>query len=191
MKKKRIIKITISVILGLLITKNLCFAVGKLDSSESDKYLEGSSGNSIGIEVEQSVAEIGQNSNKNQLPPAYKKIANSNDDSNKNTPNKTGYKMTNPFENPGEFDPTKDPQVAGKDSILEKAGKVLGTIQVIGIVIAVIVITILGIKYMVGSVEEKAEYKKTMIPYIVGVAFLVSITTIVPIFAKLVLDIIK
>ena len=27
---------------------------------------------------------------------------------------------------------------------------------------------VLGIKYMVGSVEEKAEYKKMLIPYLAG-----------------------
>ena len=30
------------------------------------------------------------------------------------------------------------------------------------------VLVVLGIKYMIGSAEEKAEYKKTMIPYIIG-----------------------
>lgn len=47
-------------------------------------------------------------------------------------------------------------------------GRVLGFVQVLGSAIAVIMIVVLGIKYMVGSVEEKAEYKKTMIPYAVG-----------------------
>jgi len=41
-------------------------------------------------------------------------------------------------------------------------------ISIAAIVIAVIVLTILGIKYMVGSASEKAEYKKTMIPYLIG-----------------------
>ena len=34
--------------------------------------------------------------------------------------------------------------------------------------VSVIVLLVLGIKYMIGSAEEKAEYKKTMIPYLVG-----------------------
>lgn len=38
----------------------------------------------------------------------------------------------------------------------------------IGIIVAVIVGSILGIKYMTGSVEEKAEYKETLIVYLVG-----------------------
>ena len=33
---------------------------------------------------------------------------------------------------------------------------------------AVVVLLVLGIKYMMGSASEKAEYKKTMIPYLVG-----------------------
>ena len=38
----------------------------------------------------------------------------------------------------------------------------------IGIIVAVVVLLVLGIKYMMGSASEKAEYKKTMIPYLVG-----------------------
>ena len=34
--------------------------------------------------------------------------------------------------------------------------------------LAVIVLLVIGIKYMMGSASEKAEYKKTMIPYLVG-----------------------
>ena len=40
---------------------------------------------------------------------------------------------------------------------------------------------ILGIKYMIGSVEEKAEYKKTMMPYIIGTTILFAASTIVSI----------
>ena len=38
----------------------------------------------------------------------------------------------------------------------------------IGIIIAVIVGSILGIKYMVGSAAEKAEYKETLLIYLIG-----------------------
>ena len=46
--------------------------------------------------------------------------------------------------------------------------QILGIIQVVGSIAAVIVLVVLGIKYMMGSAEEKAEYKKTMIPYLIG-----------------------
>ena len=56
---------------------------------------------------------------------------------------------------------------------------IVSIIQVVGIVVAVIIILVIGIKYMVGSAEEKAEYKKTMIPYIVGAALIFGGTSIV------------
>ena len=62
---------------------------------------------------------------------------------------------------------------------LTKVGNNIVTIiQVVGIVIAVIVLLVIGIKYMMGSASEKAEYKKTMIPYIIGAILLFAATTI-------------
>ena len=59
-------------------------------------------------------------------------------------------------------------------------GKTIVTImQTVGIVVAVVVLLVLGIKYMIGSAEEKAEYKKTMIPYLVGAILIFASTTIV------------
>lgn len=45
---------------------------------------------------------------------------------------------------------------------------IVDIITTIGIIVAVIVLLVLGIKYMMGSASEKAEYKKTMIPYLIG-----------------------
>ena len=62
---------------------------------------------------------------------------------------------------------------------LTKVGNNIVTIiQVVGIVIAVIVLLVIGIKYMMGSAEEKAEYKKTMIPYLVGAVLIFLAPTI-------------
>lgn len=46
--------------------------------------------------------------------------------------------------------------------------QLIGIIQFVGSAASVIVLIILGIKYMMGSAQEKAEYKKTMIPYLIG-----------------------
>ena len=46
--------------------------------------------------------------------------------------------------------------------------KIIGGIQAVGSIVSVAILVVLGVKYMVGSAEEKAEYKKTMIPYLVG-----------------------
>ena len=62
--------------------------------------------------------------------------------------------------------------------IQNAAGRLMGFIQVIGIIVSVLILMILGIKYMMGSAEEKAEYKKVFIPYIVGAVLLFSATTI-------------
>lgn len=58
-------------------------------------------------------------------------------------------------------------------------GQIASWITTAGIVIAVIVLLVLGIKYMVGSASEKAEYKKTMIPYIVGAVLILGASSIV------------
>lgn len=60
----------------------------------------------------------------------------------------------------------------------EMANKILGLISSIGAVCSVIVIAIIGIKYMLGSVEEKADYKKKMTTYMVGAVLLFSSTTL-------------
>ena len=58
-------------------------------------------------------------------------------------------------------------------------GTIATTIQTIGITLSVIVIGLLGIKYMTGSVEEKADYKKSMIPFLVGTVLIVAVGTII------------
>lgn len=50
--------------------------------------------------------------------------------------------------------------------------RILGVVQAIGIGVAVVILVVIGIKYMMGSAEEKADYKKTMIPYVVGAALI-------------------
>lgn len=64
----------------------------------------------------------------------------------------------------------------------EVGNLVLGLIQTIGTFIAVGTLMILGIKYMLGSTEERATYKKSMLPYLIGAILLfgaVNITAFV------------
>ena len=64
--------------------------------------------------------------------------------------------------------------ITGSNSVngstqIESVGKdIVGILQTIGIVLSVVVLIVLGIKYMMGSAEEKADYKKSMLPYLVG-----------------------
>ena len=59
-----------------------------------------------------------------------------------------------------------------------KTGKIMGLIRNISVVASVIILMILGVKFMLGSVEEKAEYKKSFMPLIIGIILVVSATTI-------------
>lgn len=86
------------------------------------------------------------------------------------------YKFEDPLDNLGNWNPLEDGWK--EDELMEKAGKVIGLINVIGVVISVIALVIIGLKYMLGSVEQKAEYKKELLPYVIGVILLAGGTTL-------------
>ena len=60
----------------------------------------------------------------------------------------------------------------GTKAVQDMGFDLVGILQVIGIIASVAILIVLGIKYMMGSAEEKAEYKKTMIPYLIGAVFI-------------------
>ena len=70
-------------------------------------------------------------------------------------------------------------------SISTIGGQIANILSTIGIIVAVIVLLVLGIKYMMGSASEKAEYKKTMIPYIVGAVLIFAGTSLVRVIYSL------
>ncbi len=79
--------------------------------------------------------------------------------------------------NPDNYKPT---EVKGEDlgTGKSKAEKLIGIITTIGIIVSISSVMILGIKYMVGSIEERAEYKKTMLPVLIGMILLFGTSTI-------------
>ena len=62
---------------------------------------------------------------------------------------------------------------------MEKIKPIIGIISTIGTIASVVTLIALGIKYMIGSIEERAEYKKSMLPYIIGAFLLFAVSTIV------------
>lgn len=52
--------------------------------------------------------------------------------------------------------------------------KIVTVLSTIGAIISVVVLVVLGIKYMLGSTEEKAQYKKSLMPYVIGAAITFS-----------------
>jgi len=80
------------------------------------------------------------------------------------------------IENPEQFNPSGEVSMSTEAS--ETTSRLLGALQVIGSIVSVAVLIIIGIKYMVGSASEKADYKKAMIPYLIGAVLLFSGTTL-------------
>ena len=58
------------------------------------------------------------------------------------------------------------------------ANNIIGLFQALGSIVSVLALVLIGIKYMMGSVEEKAEYKQTMIYYIIGAILVFAISNI-------------
>ena len=71
-----------------------------------------------------------------------------------------------------------DGNAGSSEKLKVKAEKVLGIIQTVGIVISVIMLMVIGIKYILSSVEERADYKQTLMPYLIGAVLVFAGTTI-------------
>lgn len=76
-----------------------------------------------------------------------------------------------------DWDPTNSTTPAD-NTLLSLGNKIIGPIQVIGSLVSVITIIIIGIKYMLGSIEERAQYKEILGPYLLGAAFVFGIVNI-------------
>ncbi len=68
--------------------------------------------------------------------------------------------------------------------INDRAGQMLWIVTAIGISTGVIMIAIIGFKYIVSSPEGKADLKKQLILYCIGAFLLMSGSTLVGIIAK-------
>ena len=78
------------------------------------------------------------------------------------------------------YDPSQiQPDTDNVSDITKLGGDILGVVQVVGSVVAVVILAVLGVKYMMGSASEKAEYKKTLMPYVIGAVLLFAATNIV------------
>lgn len=53
-------------------------------------------------------------------------------------------------------------------TVTDFGNQIIGVLRVVGSIAAVIILMVLGFKYMMGSAEDKADYKKSMIPYLIG-----------------------
>ena len=82
-------------------------------------------------------------------------------------------------------DDYKPPAINNGGKLADIGNVLIGGIQLVGSIISVVVLIILGIKYMMGSAEEKAEYKESMMPYLIGAVMLFAITNLLAIISAL------
>lgn len=88
------------------------------------------------------------------------------------------------------YKPKKVGEAENAEELAKIGNTVVGVLQIVGSIISVIVLAIIGIKYMLGSVEERAEYKKTMIPYLIGAVMVFGISNLLVILIGIVNDLI-
>ncbi len=84
------------------------------------------------------------------------------------------------------YQPSSTTDATGASKIQDLGNVIISVIRTVGTIISVAILSIIGIKYMTGSVEEKAEYKKTMLPYVIGAVILFGITSFIGIIVDLV-----
>lgn len=76
---------------------------------------------------------------------------------------------------PDDYEPT----IEDTSSLFDRAEIIVALIRNIGIVVSVIALMLIGIRAMVGSAEEKADYQKSLPGYLIG-AVLVFAMTMIP-----------
>lgn len=91
---------------------------------------------------------------------------------------------------PESFHPDATTQASGADRILNIGNLIIGVLSTVGTIASVAVLAILGIKYMLGSAEEKADYKTSMKPYLIGAILVFGITNILSIIVEIVTNVI-
>ena len=82
-------------------------------------------------------------------------------------------------------DPDEYIQEQGDNTRIIPLGNiVVGVVRAVGTAIALLMLTIIGIKYIMGSVQEKAEYKQTMWPYIIGAILIFAGSSLVDVIYR-------
>lgn len=80
---------------------------------------------------------------------------------------------------------TKVDQSANANGLLASINGVIGLLQLVGSGIAIIVVTILGIKYILASPSDKADVKKSIMPILIGCILLFGGVNIVAMIANI------
>ena len=80
--------------------------------------------------------------------------------------------------NPDDYK-SSGPTVEDVEDMYTFGGSIAGIIQIVGTAVSIGTMIIIGIRYVISSADEKAEYKERMFPYFIGAVLLFGASTIV------------
>lgn len=80
--------------------------------------------------------------------------------------------------NPDKYMPPNTVGVKDAEKLKNIGIKMISAVSTIGMIVVTLTFAVLGIKYMLGSVEEKSEFKKDFGKYLIGATIIFGITTI-------------
>lgn len=98
---------------------------------------------------------------------------------------KIADKIVDPLTNPGHYEPGENNPNDSK-VFTEIGSTIIAALKAIGTLIMVVTLMILGIRYMIAGASEKANFKETMVPYLIGAIMVFAIPQIVGIIYNLV-----
>lgn len=93
------------------------------------------------------------------------------------------YKVSADFI-PGNYEPDKLER-GDAEEVFNIGEKIYGAAKNIATIVAILTIAVIGLKYMFGSIEQKAEYKTTLVPWFIGAILVVVITRLLGIIEEL------
>ena len=82
-----------------------------------------------------------------------------------------------------------EPSLPADGILIKTIGRIMGAITTIGIIVSIVAVIILGMRYMAASLEERAQYKKTIIPILIGMFILFTLATIISVIYNLVTNV--
>lgn len=94
---------------------------------------------------------------------------------------------TNPNFDTGVYDPGNDHSGTPGNTVAKIVGTALTFVQIVAAGISVVMLITLGVKYMTGSVEAKADVKNNTVTYAIGAGIAFGATAIATIVKQFVL----
>lgn len=96
--------------------------------------------------------------------------------------------VVNPIDDIDHYKP-EDNKQSDNTKFIGIGNSILGAIRAVGTAISVITLMTLGIRYMLASTQDKALYKETFIPYVIGAVMLFAIPNIIGVIYDIVKNI--